>query len=157
MKICEEEKALKDRSTVTVTAEGYREMPRHPPADMKQKTPRQMLQTAGRFSMQVGDIPVNVEVILPHAKQALVSTVTSSKIIISKVIAEQKDPSKHPFQRQQPDKDKDKDDDNDNNNKTLLLLSQDIGINLMQFHSFIDKRVTHSSTRAQRAKNLNSN
>ena len=35
--------------------------------------------------------------------------------------------------------------------------SQDIGINLMQFHSFIDKRVMHSSTRAQRARNLNSN
>ena len=35
--------------------------------------------------------------------------------------------------------------------------SQDIGINLMQFHSVIDKRVMHSSTRAQRARNLNSN
>ena len=35
--------------------------------------------------------------------------------------------------------------------------SQDIGINLMQFHSFIDKIVMHSSTRAQRARNLNSN
>ena len=35
--------------------------------------------------------------------------------------------------------------------------SQDIGINLTQFHSFIDKRVMHSSTRAQRARNLNSN
>ena len=35
--------------------------------------------------------------------------------------------------------------------------SQDIGINLMQFHSFIDKRVTCSSIRAQRARNLNSN
>ena len=35
--------------------------------------------------------------------------------------------------------------------------SQDIGINLTQFHSFIDKRMTRSSTRAQRARNLNSN
>ena len=35
--------------------------------------------------------------------------------------------------------------------------SQDIDINLMQFHSFIDKRMTCSSTRAQRARNLNSN
>ena len=35
--------------------------------------------------------------------------------------------------------------------------SQDIGINLMQFHSFTDKRVTQSSTRAQRARLLNSN
>ena len=35
--------------------------------------------------------------------------------------------------------------------------SQDIGINLMQLHSFIDKRVMHSSTRVQRARNLNSN
>ena len=31
--------------------------------------------------------------------------------------------------------------------------SQDIGINLTQFHSFIDNRVMHSSTRAQRARN----
>ena len=37
------------------------------------------------------------------------------------------------------------------------LGSQDIGINLMQFHSFIDKRVLCSSTRAKRARNLNSN
>ena len=35
--------------------------------------------------------------------------------------------------------------------------SQDIGINLTQFHSFTDKRMTRSSTRAQRARNLNSN
>ena len=35
--------------------------------------------------------------------------------------------------------------------------SQDIGINIMQFHSFIDKRVMYSSTRAQRTRNLNSN
>ena len=35
--------------------------------------------------------------------------------------------------------------------------SQDIGINFIQFHSFIDKRVMRSSTRAQRARNLNSN
>ena len=34
--------------------------------------------------------------------------------------------------------------------------SQDIGINLMQFQPFIDKRVTHSSTRDQRARNTNS-
>ena len=34
--------------------------------------------------------------------------------------------------------------------------SQDIGINLTQFHSFIDNRMTCSSTRAQRARNLNS-
>ena len=31
--------------------------------------------------------------------------------------------------------------------------SQDIGINLTQFHSFIDQTVTHSN-RAQRAKNI---
>ena len=35
--------------------------------------------------------------------------------------------------------------------------SQDIGINLTQSHSFIDKRKTLSSTRAQRARNVNSN
>ena len=34
---------------------------------------------------------------------------------------------------------------------------QDICINLTQFHSFIDKRVTHSSTRAQRIRNTNYN
>ena len=35
--------------------------------------------------------------------------------------------------------------------------SHDIGINLMQFHSLIDKRIARNSTRAQRARNLNSN
>ena len=35
--------------------------------------------------------------------------------------------------------------------------SQDIGINLMQLHSFIDKGLMHSLTRAERARNLNSN
>ena len=35
--------------------------------------------------------------------------------------------------------------------------SQDIDINLTQFHSIIDKRMMPSSTRAQRARNLNSN
>ena len=35
--------------------------------------------------------------------------------------------------------------------------SQDIGINLTQFHSCIDKRVNHCSNRAQRAKNFFTN
>ena len=35
--------------------------------------------------------------------------------------------------------------------------SQDIGINLTQFHSYIDKRVNHCSNRAQRARNFISN
>ena len=35
--------------------------------------------------------------------------------------------------------------------------SQDIGINLMQFHSCKDKRVNHCSNRAQRARNFVSN
>ena len=35
--------------------------------------------------------------------------------------------------------------------------SQDIGINLTQFHSCIDKRVNRYSNRAQRAKNFVSN
>ena len=34
------------------------------------------------------------------------------------------------------------------------LGSQDIGINLMQFHSCIDKRVNHCSNRTQRARNF---
>ena len=117
MKKCEEEKALKDKSTVTVSADVHREMPRCPPADRKQKTPGQMigLQEAGKFSMQVDDIPDNVEVV-PHP---LVSSVFSN--IVSKVMSEnkgQKDPNKHPFQSQQPEKDNDKDDDNNNNDKT---------------------------------------
>ena len=37
------------------------------------------------------------------------------------------------------------------------LGSQDIGINLTQFHSCVDKRVNHCSNRAQRAKNFSSN
>ena len=48
------------------------------------------------------------------------------------------------------------------NQRIFLLLSQenrsaDMGRALTQFHSFIDKRMTHNSTRAQRARNLNSN
>ena len=35
--------------------------------------------------------------------------------------------------------------------------SQDIGINLTQFHSCVDKRVNHCSNRAQRARNFISN
>ena len=35
--------------------------------------------------------------------------------------------------------------------------SQDIGINLTQFHSCVDKRVTHCSNGAQRARNFISN
>ena len=34
---------------------------------------------------------------------------------------------------------------------------QDIGINLTQFHSCVDKRVNHCSNRAQRARNFISN
>ena len=37
------------------------------------------------------------------------------------------------------------------------LGSQDIGINLTQFHSCIDKRVNHCSKRAQRARSFISN
>ena len=98
MKKCEEEKVFKDKSTVTITAEVHREMemPRYPPGDRKKKTPGQMIQAAGRFSMQVADISVNVEVIPPHAKQAFVSTIASG--YISKAMGE-KDPSKHPFQK----------------------------------------------------------
>ena len=44
---------------------------------------------------------------------------------------------------------------------TSLLLqesrSRDIGINLTQFHSFIDKKVTWCSNRAQRAENISTN
>ena len=73
------------------------------------------LQETGRFSMQVDDIPVNVEVV-PHP---LVLSVVSN--IVSKEMSEnkgQKDPNMHPFQSQQPEKDKDKDDNNNNDDKT---------------------------------------
>ena len=48
------------------------------------------------------------------------------------------------------------------NPRISLLLSQenrseDTGRALTQFHSFIDKRMTHNSTRAERARNFNSN
>ena len=89
-------------------------MPRCPPGDRRQKILGQIIQAAGRFSMQVDDIPVNVEVV-PHP---LVSSVVSN--IVSKVMAEdkgQKDPDKHPFKRQQEKKDKHKDDNNNNDDK----------------------------------------
>ena len=112
MQKCEAKNTLKEKSTVTITAEVHQETPRCPPADRKQKTPMQILQATGRFSMQVEDIPVNVEVVHPHP---LVSSVVS--YIVSKVMDEdkaKKDPSKHSFQGQ----DKDKDDNNDNDDKT---------------------------------------
>ena len=118
MKKHQEEKALKDKSAVTVTADVHREMemPRCSTGDRIQKTPGQMIQAAGIFSMQVDDIPVNVEVLPPHP---LVSSVVSN--IVLKVMGKhkgQKDPNKHPFQRQAQEKDKDKEDNNDNDDRT---------------------------------------
>ena len=78
---------MTDRSKVTVTAEVHWETPRHPSVERKQRTPVQMIQTQGRFLMQVADIPVSVEVISPNAKQALVSNVTSGIIAIIAIIA----------------------------------------------------------------------
>ena len=68
-------------------------------------SPRQLIQVTGRFSLQVNDIPVNYVEVVQHP---VVSAVVSN--IVSKVMAEQKgqkDPTKHPFQKQ---------DKNDNNN-----------------------------------------
>ena len=106
---------MRDKSSVTVTAEVHAEIPRWPPSDRKQKTPSQLL-APGRFRLEVDDIPVNVEVVQPVVPP-VVSTVVSS--IVTKVMGEkkgQKDPTKHPFQKQ--DKKDDNDDDNNNNNKS---------------------------------------
>ena len=80
-----------------------------------QKTPGQLIQVAGRFSLQVDDIPVNVEVV-PHP---VVSSVVSK--IVSKVMAEQKDqkdPTKHPSQKQ------DKNDDNNDKSDSDCEMSK---------------------------------
>ena len=83
MKKKEEEKAMKERSSVTVTADVHpdapKETPRWPAAGRKQRTPQQLL-SSGRFSMSVDTVNVNVEVLSANAKQTVASSVASNII-----------------------------------------------------------------------------
>ena len=98
MKKKEEEKAMKERSSVTVTADVHhdvpKETPRWPAAERKQQTPEQLL-TSGRFSMSVDTVNVDVEVLSSNAKKAVASSLASN--IIARCF-QQREPEK---QRQQ--------------------------------------------------------
>ena len=62
MKKREEENKQKEKHTMTVQAEVHRDTPRRLTADRKQKQPTQMPVRQGRFSINVENIDVNVEV-----------------------------------------------------------------------------------------------
>ena len=89
MKKKEEEQARKERSSVTVIADVHcdapKETPRCPAAERKQQTPHQLL-TSGRFSMSVDTVNVDVEVLCPNERQAVISLVASN--IATRCIAE---------------------------------------------------------------------
>ena len=65
-----------------VQAEVHRDTPRRLTADRKQKQPTQMLVRQGRFSINVENIDINVEVLSPNAKKVLTTK-------IAKDVAEQ--------------------------------------------------------------------
>ena len=67
---------------MTVQAEVHRDTPRRLTADRKQKQPTQGLVRQGRFSINVENIDVNVEVLWPNAKKILTAE-------IAKDVAEQ--------------------------------------------------------------------
>ena len=76
MKKREEENKQKEKHTMTVQAEVHRDTPRRLTADRKQKQPTQMLVRQGRFSINVENIDVNVEVLSPNAKKVLTAKIT---------------------------------------------------------------------------------
>ena len=82
MKKREEENKQKEKHTMTVQAEVHRDTPRRLNADRKQKQPTQMLVRQGRFSINVENIDVNIEVLSPNAKKVLTAK-------IAKDVAEQ--------------------------------------------------------------------
>ena len=82
MKKREEENKQKEKHTMTVQAEVHRNTPRRLTTDRKQKQPTQMLVRQGRFSINVENIDINVEVLLPNAKKLLTTK-------IAKDVAEQ--------------------------------------------------------------------
>ena len=75
MKKREEENKQKEKHTMTVQAEVHRDTPRRLTADRKQKQPTQMLVRQGRFSINVQNIDINVEVLLPNAKKVLTTKI----------------------------------------------------------------------------------
>ena len=71
MKKREEENKQKEKNMIKIQAEVHRETHRRLSTDRKQWEPAQMLVTQGRFSMNVENIDINVEVLSPNAKKAL--------------------------------------------------------------------------------------
>ena len=82
MKKREEQNKQKEKHTMTVQAEIHRDTPRRLTTDRKQKQPTQMLVRQGRFSINVENIDVNVEVLSPNAKKLFTTK-------IAKDVAEQ--------------------------------------------------------------------
>ena len=82
MKKREEENKQKEKHTMTVQAEVHRDTPRRLTADRKQKQPIQMPVRQDRFSINVENIDVNVDVLSPNAKKVLTTQ-------IAKDVAEQ--------------------------------------------------------------------
>ena len=69
MKKREEENKQKEKHTMTVQAEVHRDTPK------RQKQPTQMLVRQGRFSINVENNDVNVEVLSPNAKKVLTAKI----------------------------------------------------------------------------------
>ena len=69
MKKQEEENEQKEKHTMTVQAEVHRDTPRRLTTDRKQKQSTQVLVRQGRFSINLGNINVSVEVLSPNAKR----------------------------------------------------------------------------------------
>ena len=82
MKKREEENKQKEKHTMTVQAEVHRDTHRRLIADRKQKQPTQRLVRQSRFSINVENIDINVEVLSPNAKKILTAE-------IAKDVAEQ--------------------------------------------------------------------
>ena len=82
----EEEDKQKEKNTIKVQEEVHRETPRRLNTDRKQWELAQMFVTQGRFSMNVENIDVNVEVLSPNAKKALTAEI--EKYVVQNFMAQ---------------------------------------------------------------------
>ena len=87
MKKREEENKQIEENMIKVQTEVHRETPRRPTTDRKQQELAQMLVTQDRFSMNVENIDVDVEVLSPKAKKSLTTKI--AKDVVHKFMAQQ--------------------------------------------------------------------
>ena len=80
MKKREQVNKQKEKNMIKVQEEVHRETPRRPSTDSKQWELTQMLVTQGRFSMNVENIDINVEVLSPNAKKALTAEIAKDVV-----------------------------------------------------------------------------